>query len=210
MASPRPHAEEEARGGRLDFCLLRVAARRNRRRLALLVPERVGRYFCLKERKAKFSTEIRAGTVTFLTMASMPVCCIPASTEALAYILAVNGAIVSDTGGPCTVHDCTYNKGQPGCMFGTGNGFDPGYLACKERAKRSMVTATAVGSFVSCTLMGLVGNLPFGLAPGMGANAFFAYTAVGFFGTGGMVSYQDALAASFCEVRLGLQGSLGA
>ncbi|KXZ42897.1 hypothetical protein GPECTOR_112g267 [Gonium pectorale] len=141
----------------------------------------VGRYFCFKERKAKFTTEIRAGTVTFLTMA---------------YILAVNGAIVSDTGGPCTVHDCTYNKGQ-------------------ERAKRSMVSATAIGSFVSCMLMGLVGNLPFGLAPGMGANAFFAYTVVGFFGTGGMVSYQDALAASFCEGLLfilisvvGLRGKL--
>lgn len=36
-----------------------------------------------------------------------------------------------------------------------------------------MVTATAVSSFVACVLMGVVGNLPFGLAPGMGINAFF-------------------------------------
>ncbi|KXZ52152.1 hypothetical protein GPECTOR_10g781 [Gonium pectorale] len=144
----------------------------------------VGRYFCLKERGSKFTTELRAGTVTFLTMA---------------YILAVNGAIVADTGGPCGVDDCAVNKGKPFCMFGTGSGFDIGYLACRERAKRSMVTATAVSSFVACVLMGVVGNLPFGIAPGMGINAFFTYTVVGFFGDGGMINYREALAAAFIE-----------
>ncbi|KAG2430674.1 hypothetical protein HYH02_013671 [Chlamydomonas schloesseri] len=145
----------------------------------------VGQYFCLKERKTNFTTELRAGTVTFLTMA---------------YILAVNGAIVADTGGPCGPSDCTQSTG-PFCMFGPpgGSGMDVGYLQCREEAKRSMVTATAVSSFVACVLMGIVGNLPFGVAPGMGINAFFTYTVVGFAGVGGMITYQDALAAAFIE-----------
>ncbi|GLI63103.1 hypothetical protein VaNZ11_006007 [Volvox africanus] len=144
----------------------------------------VGKYFCIKERKTTFTTELRAGTVTFLTMA---------------YILAVNGSILADTGGPCTVDDCSVNKGQPFCMFGSGGKFDAGYVACVAKAKRSMVTATAVASFVACVLMGVVGNLPFGLAPGMGINAYFTYTVVGFFGSNGMISYRDALAAAFIE-----------
>ncbi|KAG2492665.1 hypothetical protein HYH03_009080 [Edaphochlamys debaryana] len=144
----------------------------------------VGRFFCLKERNSKLTQEMRAGTVTFLTMA---------------YILAVNGQIVADSGGPCTVNDCQYNTGEPGCMFGTGQGFDPGYMACVTTAKHSMVTATAVAGFVACTLMGVMGNLPFGVAPGMGINAFFTYTVVGFFGSGGMLTYGQALAAAFVE-----------
>ncbi|KAG2483622.1 hypothetical protein HYH03_017502 [Edaphochlamys debaryana] len=144
----------------------------------------VGRFFLLKERKSKFTQELRAGTVTFLTMA---------------YILAVNGAIVADTGGPCTVNDCSVNTGEPGCMFGTGQGFDPGYMACVAEVKRSMVTATAASTFAACVLMGLMGNLPFGVAPGMGMNAFFTYTVVGFFGSGGMLTYGQALSACFIE-----------
>lgn len=143
----------------------------------------LGRYFQVKERYTTLTTELRAGTVTFLTMA---------------YILAVNGAIVADTGGPCTVNDCTNRNGEPGCMFGSNGVFDPGYMACVAESKRSMVTATAVASFVGCMLMGVWGNLPFAIAPGMGINAFFTYTIVGFFGTG-MLTYQQAIAACFIE-----------
>lgn len=46
--------------------------------------------------------------------------------------------------------------------------------------------------------MGVFANLPLALAPGMGANAYFAYSVVGFHG-GGNVSYQSALAAVFTE-----------
>ncbi len=188
--------------------------------------------------------ELRAGTVTFLTMA---------------YILAVNPSIVADTGGPCSIYDCAPpNTGKPFCMFGTGAGFDPGYMACvvssfvchfrgsactavsasfllvcavadslsvcprdtqlrlqpkhgtdhgcaiphyhaQAEAKRSMINATAIATFVACVLMGLLANVPFGIAPAMGINAFFTYTVVGFFGDGGMISYQEALAAAFIE-----------
>jgi AGZA family xanthine/uracil permease-like MFS transporter len=46
--------------------------------------------------------------------------------------------------------------------------------------------------------MGLFANLPIGLAPGLGLNAYFTYSVVGFHGTG-MVSYREALAAVFLE-----------
>lgn len=38
--------------------------------------------------------------------------------------------------------------------------------------------ATAITSFLSCLMMGLVGNYPFAIAPGLGLNAVFAYSAV--------------------------------
>lgn len=38
--------------------------------------------------------------------------------------------------------------------------------------------ATAVASAIACFLMGLMANYPVALAPGMGVNAFFAYTVV--------------------------------
>lgn len=37
---------------------------------------------------------------------------------------------MADTGGPCTVNDCTNRNGEPGCMFGSNGVFDPGYMAC--------------------------------------------------------------------------------
>lgn len=43
-----------------------------------------------------------------------------------------------------------------------------------------------------------VANLPIGLAPGLGLNAFFSYSIVGYHGSG-TVSYQDALSAVFLE-----------
>ena len=46
--------------------------------------------------------------------------------------------------------------------------------------------------------MGLFANMPVGLAPGMGLNAYFAYTVVGFHGTG-LVPYEVAVTAIFVE-----------
>ena len=40
----------------------------------------------------------------------------------------------------------------------------------------SVFTATAIAAIVGCLAMAIVGKLPFGLAPGMGLNAFFVYT----------------------------------
>ncbi|KAJ7959557.1 Adenine/guanine permease [Quillaja saponaria] len=61
-----------------------------------------------------------------------------------------------------------------------------------------MIVATAASSLIGCLIMGAFANLPLALAPGMGTNAYFAYTVVGFHGSGN-VSYQSALAAVFIE-----------
>lgn len=56
-------------------------------------------------------------------------------------------------------------------------------------------TATAISSIIATLVMGLVANLPFALAPGMGLNAFFAYTVVIVMGK----SIEFALTAVFLE-----------
>ena len=40
----------------------------------------------------------------------------------------------------------------------------------------SIFTSTALAAIVGCLAMALIGKLPFGLAPGMGLNAFFVYS----------------------------------
>ena len=85
------------------------------------------RLFRLSEHGTTLRTEVTAGLTTF---------------AAMAYILAVNPAILSVTG------------------------MDRGAL----------VTATALASALMTTMFALATNYPIALAPGMGMNAFFAYT----------------------------------
>lgn len=40
----------------------------------------------------------------------------------------------------------------------------------------ALITATALAAAIGTLVMGLYARLPIGLAPGMGLNAFFAYT----------------------------------
>ena len=100
--------------------------------------------FNFKETTVK--TEVMAGITTFLTMA---------------YILAVNPNILSETG---------MDKG-------------------------ALFTTTVVMSAVATMFMGLYAKLPLALAPGMGLNAFFAYTVCMIMG----YSWQFALTAVFLE-----------
>ena len=86
--------------------------------------------FKLKENGTNAKTEMMAGITTFMTMA---------------YILAVNPAILS------------------------ASGMDSG----------AVFTATAIASCIGTLFMAFFANYPFALAPGMGLNAFFAYTVVG-------------------------------
>ncbi|KAM4061143.1 permease family protein [Hirsutella rhossiliensis] len=141
----------------------------------------VGRWFRLdgcghpRERKhSYFLTEIRAGLATFFAMA---------------YIIAVNSSIVADSGGTCV---CARTPVDPVCDK------DQDYLLCVQAIKRDAVTATAAISALASFCMGLFANLPVGLAPGMGLNAYFAYTVVGYHGKG-PVPYQVALTAIFVE-----------
>ncbi|KUK38950.1 MAG: MFS transporter, purine transporter family [Synergistales bacterium 54_24] len=55
----------------------------------------------------------------------------------------------------------------------------------------AVMTATCLASAIGTLIMGLYANYPFALAPGMGLNAFFAFTVV----IGMKVSWQTALAA---------------
>lgn len=102
--------------------------------------------FHLSENKTNVRTEVLAGITTFMTMA---------------YILAVNPSILSQTGMP----------------------------------KGAVFAATALAAFIGTVIMALVANYPFGMAPGMGLNAFFTFTICITL----KFPWQVALAASFIE-----------
>lgn len=72
---------------------------------------------------------------------------------------------------------------------------NPSILEASGMDRGAVFTATAVASFFATCLMALMSNYPFALAPGMGLNAYFAYTVV--LGMG--YSWQQALAAVFVE-----------
>lgn len=59
----------------------------------------------------------------------------------------------------------------------------------------AVFTATALSAAIATVVMAFLANLPFALAPGMGLNAFFAYTVV--IGMG--YTWQQALTAVFIE-----------
>lgn len=72
---------------------------------------------------------------------------------------------------------------------------NPNILQASGMDRGAVFTATALASFIATCLMALLSNYPFVLAPGMGLNAYFAYTVV--LGMG--YSWQQALAAVFVE-----------
>ena len=102
--------------------------------------------FGFNPKETTVRTEVMAGLTTFLTMA---------------YILAVNPNILSETG---------MDKG-------------------------ALFTTTVIMAGISTIFMGLYAKLPFAIAPGMGLNAFFAYTVCMVMG----YSWQFALTAVFLE-----------
>ena len=106
----------------------------------------------------------------------------------MAYIISVNATIVSDTGGTCVCPPSSPDL----CETNTA------YQLCVGEVKRDLVTGTAAIAALTSFCMGLFANLPIGLAPGMGLNAYFAYTVVGFRGTG-LVPYEVAVTAVFVE-----------
>lgn len=72
---------------------------------------------------------------------------------------------------------------------------NPSILSATGMDKNALFTATALASVIATLVMALVAKLPFALAPGMGLNAFFAFTVV--LGMGH--SWQFALTAVFLE-----------
>ncbi|KAF7375980.1 hypothetical protein MSAN_00012600 [Mycena sanguinolenta] len=140
----------------------------------------VGRWFRLegsghpRERiGSRFTTEIRAGLTTW----------------AMAYIISVNASILSQSGGTCECpagSDCTVV------------GAVPEYESCLNDVRNDLITSTAAVSALASSLMGLLANLPVGMAPGLGLNAYFTFSIVGSRGTG-IISYREALSAVFLE-----------
>jgi AGZA family xanthine/uracil permease-like MFS transporter len=72
---------------------------------------------------------------------------------------------------------------------------NPEILSATGMDKNALFSATALSAMVATLVMALVAKLPFALAPGMGLNAFFAFTVV--LGMGH--SWQFALTAVFIE-----------
>lgn len=72
---------------------------------------------------------------------------------------------------------------------------NPNILEASGMDRGAVFTATALSAFIATCLMALLSNYPFVLAPGMGLNAYFAYTVV--LGMG--YSWQQALSAVFVE-----------
>merc|ERR1712169_27439 len=147
---------------------------------AWVAKTKAGHYFRLegsghpKERKGSyFFTEMRAGLATFFAMA---------------YIISVNATIVSQSGGTCVCPPDSPDLCDS----------DPDYMLCVAGIQRDLVTATAAISALTTFCMGLFANMPIALAPGMGLNAYFAYTVVGYHGSG-LVPYQVAVTAVFVE-----------
>ena len=72
---------------------------------------------------------------------------------------------------------------------------NPEILSKAGMDKDAVFTATALSAFIGTLVMALWAKLPFALAPGMGLNAFFAFTVVLTMG----YSWQFALTAVFIE-----------
>jgi adenine/guanine/hypoxanthine permease len=72
---------------------------------------------------------------------------------------------------------------------------NPDILSATGMDKNALFTATALSALIATLVMALVAKLPFALAPGMGLNAFFAFTVV--LGMGH--TWQFALTAVFLE-----------
>src|ERR1700737_1494086 len=72
---------------------------------------------------------------------------------------------------------------------------NPQILGNAGMDKGAVFTATCIAAAVSTLVMALYANYPIALAPGMGLNAFFAFTVV----LGYKYTWQQALAGVFCS-----------
>jgi len=70
---------------------------------------------------------------------------------------------------------------------------NPNFLSAAGMDKSAVLIATALASFVGTALMALFSNYPFALAPGMGLNAYFAFTVAAAY------DWRIALLAVFAE-----------
>lgn len=55
---------------------------------------------------------------------------------------------------------------------------NPSILGAAGMNKGAVFTATALAAIIGCVLMGVLANYPIAIAPGLGDNAFFAFSVV--------------------------------
>ena len=67
-----------------------------------------------------------------------------------------------DTGGTCVCPEGADCVGSP----------PDSYMACVAEVQRDLITTTAAIAALASFLMGLLANLPVGMAPGLGLNAY--------------------------------------
>lgn len=72
---------------------------------------------------------------------------------------------------------------------------NPNILSASGMDRNAILMATALSAFIGTMAMAFLANYPFALAPGLGLNAYFAYTVCGAMG----YSWQIALLAVFAE-----------
>ena len=70
---------------------------------------------------------------------------------------------------------------------------NPNILGTTGMDKSAVFVATCLAAAIGSVVMAFIANYPIGMAPGMGLNAFFAFTVVGAMG----YSWQQALGAVF-------------
>ncbi|MCX5646226.1 MAG: NCS2 family permease [Phycisphaerae bacterium] len=77
---------------------------------------------------------------------------------------------------------------------------NPAILSAAGMDRQALVIVTCIASAVTTAIMGLVGNAPIAMAPGMGLNAFLAYSLV----KAGQITWQTALGVVFLSGLLGV------
>ncbi len=95
----------------------------------------------------------------------------------MSYIVVVNPAVMTMFPG---------DNGKPGVAI---QGYSPGEV------QQMLAVVTILSAAVAIFVMAFYANRPFGLAPGLGLNAFFAFTVIGAMG----IPWQTALAAVVVE-----------
>lgn len=113
----------------------------------------LARYFDVEVRGSTVRREVLAGLTTFLAMA---------------YILFVNPSILTDG----------FTLALANAMHMTLSQVQAQYGQLISNVRLGFTVATALAAGVATLIMALYANLPFGLAPGMGENAFIAYSVI--------------------------------
>ena len=76
---------------------------------------------------------------------------------------------------------------------------NPAILSAAGMDKQALVVVTCIASAITTAAMGLIGNAPIAMAPGMGLNAFLAYSLV----KAGQITWETALGVVFLSGLLG-------